>query len=191
MPPSSMVYVGFTEKGSVVLLPDFPLSDVGRAPLVEQGVYLRLAQKANHAPASMVVEGVRVQVDRGEWFGSRIRLSRELRLSKKTLNSALDNLQAIGAIALVNVEKTNRGDGVNPDPSWGRNSPIGRVVGTRVKVFGWKDFAARVSNSGHGSKFPPQVKSMEIAASVRAPRLSAAHRAINAQAMQLVKAGAL
>ena len=191
MRPSPMVYVGFTGKGSVVLLPHFEASDIGRAPLLEQAVYLRLAQKANHAAVTVSVEGMTVRVECGEWFGSRIRLASELRLSKKTLNRVLDNLQAIGAIALVNIEKAKRQDGVNPDPSWGRNSPIGRVVGTRVKVFGWNDYRAAVSNSEHGSKFPHQVKSVERAALSRAPRLSAAQRAINEKALSVLKAGAI
>jgi len=183
--------IGFTDKGSVVLLPEYAASFVGRSGLLEQAVYLHLAMRANRAAATLTVEGVRVSVSRGEWFGSRLRLGRELRLHKRTLGRVLHNLQAIGAIAVMNVEKTARRDGANSDPSWVTKGPIGRVVGAHIKVFGWKDFRAAVSKSGHGSQNAHQVKSIGTAAPMRLPRLSAQAQAVNRRALAVVESGAL
>ncbi len=193
MLPSGMVYVGFTEKGSVVLLPDFPTSDVGRLPLVEQAVYLRLAQKANHAPTTLTVKGVVVPVPCGEWFGSRDGLACELRVDTRTLNDAIENLQAVGAIVVASVEKAKKSNGANSEPlptQWGKKCTIGRVLGTRFKVFGWRDFRATVTERGDGAKNVPQVK-RGTEALKRAPRLSAAHLEINRRALAMTANGAI
>jgi hypothetical protein len=99
----------------------------------------------------------------------------------------------MGAIATVTVEKPGKNNGANSDPlasQWDRKGPIGRALGTRVKVFGWRDFRATVTERGYGSQNAPQVKRVQEPVK-RAPRLSAAHAAINRRALAMTSNGAI
>src|SRR3990167_2899074 len=80
MPPE--FGVGYTTKGSVVILPSFLTSDVGRAKLVERAVYLWLAQQGNHQPFTKPLDGRTITVLRGERFGSLKTLSEALGVDK-------------------------------------------------------------------------------------------------------------
>lgn len=200
MQHETLFAIGFTEKGSVVLLPEFPQSAVGRAGLQEQAVYLRLAQKANHSQTAIPLDGLTLPVDQGQWFGSRQSLAAELGLNKQTLRRILEQLSAIGAISVENVErrqrykkrpvdgtKTNPFNGTKFGPQGFGNRTDVRCLGTLVKVHGWKDFRPQVVQKSNGPKFVPQVLST---AKVK-PRLSAAHRAINEQALAVLSSGGL
>ena len=102
MPPEAGI--GYTEKGSVVLLPAFLDSAVGRTKPAERAVYLWFAQQANHPPQPIKLNDGRttLTVQRGEWFGGYRSLSDKLGLHQRTLRRILGVLSAIGEYVMRN-----------------------------------------------------------------------------------------
>lgn len=191
--------IGYTDKGSVVLLPTFNASPLGQVRLVDRAVYLWLAQQANHLPFTKQLDGKTIAVDRGEWFGSRVSLAAALGLHKRTLARALDALSIVGAVTVQSVKRRQRYkkspvdgaentplNGAESAPEGGGNCTDVRCLGTLVKVLGWKDF---VVQRGNGAKNAPQVSTTEPAG--RVPRLTSRQRAENERSMALVRAGGI
>lgn len=200
MPPE--FGVGYTTKGSVVILPSFLTSDVGRAKLVERAVYLWLAQQGNHQPFTKPLDGRTITVLRGEWFGSLKTLSEALGVDKKTLMRIIWALTLLGAISVEHIERAQRWkkgtvnggemepfNGGRKGPQRSGNRTDVRCLGTLVKVHGWLDFAVARHNGGN---FPPQVSTTKGSTeAVRAPRLTTAQRRENARATALVQDGGI
>jgi hypothetical protein len=146
-----------------------------------------------------------LNLQRGEWFGSRATLAKALDLDKRTLAKSLDALAAIGAVEIQNVERQQRYkkrtvngsenapmNGAKNDPQGYGNCTDVRCLGTLVKVRGWKWFQLSKASTSNGTKNPPQVSTtVARTAAPYAPRLTQAQRALNDHAAAAVRSGAL
>jgi len=198
MPPDFSV--GFAGKGVVVLGTGFRDSAIGTASCRARDAYLWLAQASNHQPFPRVLDGRTITVERGAWFGTWASLCQRLPLSKGTLRRVLKELATLGAVTVESVERPQRYrgrtvessknetlNGSRTDPQRFGNRTDVRCLGTLVKVLGWREIAVP---RGNGSRIDPLNTAVQRGLGA-APRLSAAQRKVNAQALAAIRDGAI
>jgi hypothetical protein len=194
--------VGFCGKGAILLGATFRDSVVGLASSRSRDTWLWLAQQSNHLPFSKPLDGRTITVHRGEWFGTWKYLCDQLGISKGTLRIVLAELELLQAITVEPVERRQRyknrtvnglesepfnGSEIEPQRSGNRTDV--RCLGTLVKVHGWREIASRPAEKSNGSKIDPLNR--VPGGGVGAPRLTAAQRAVNEQAMASIQSGAI